>query len=487
MLVDLRSNAIGLSAVLLAAGACVAADPPPLDDERQEVQPAPHVDPRRSLAITEQPILARFPLQRVLDQLIAGSGVTGLTSTALFQQGWDIFNPGPGLGAGPHCDDTVDADLGPVLNGYPFTCRAAPAEGAQASCDPFAPGSACAYIPVGLFMRFDLAPDDGRHCGEYRIVYAKESGRTNGTDRNLVIFEAAMRNPHVNQGLRGCRNFVQAWTELSDEADLEARADLLEQFYFDGWHEFDPVVQWSNFGDNPLGAGQIRTNQFMQPVAPRVWSLRELKLRKVCDATCTLQLVPVTNKVNPFGPLFSDTSGLPQAIDFQAELVDRVPTLAGDTIGSIGLRVADAYNSGQSQAAAAVLETQFAAHFAPAGATESPFRNALTTRLASLSSTLNPDEIVARAQAMACAGCHRFSNNAPIGGTLVWPPSLGFTHVSERDVDLEVVDGVTRFKISIALTDHFLPDRASLIASYLLDLPRPVRPPDAPIGNRWSH
>jgi hypothetical protein len=476
---DLRSHAIGLSAVLLA---CTT--PLELEDETQAAQAPPHIVPRRSLAITEQPILARFPLARVLDQLIATSGVSGLTSTRLFQQGWDIFNHGPGLGAGPHCDDTVSAELGPVLNGYPYTCRPSPAEGAQATCDPFAAGSTCAYIPVGLFMRFDLAPEDGRHCGEYRIVYAKVTGRTDPLDRALVIFEAAMRNPHVNQGLRGCKKLVAQFAELSDEPDLAARADLLEEIYFDGWREFDPVVQWSNYGDNPLDAGQIRTNQFVQPSAPRIWSLRELKLRKVCGATCTLQLVPVTDKVNPFGPLFADG---PTLTPFQAELVDRVPMLAGASVGAIALNVTDTFNTGQSQAAGAVLETQFAAHFAPPGATGSPFRTALTTRLADLGSTLTPDHIVARAQAMSCAGCHRFSNNAPIGGNLVWPPSLGFVHVSERDADLEVVDGVTRYKLSIALTDHFLPDRASLVTSYLLDLPRPTRPPEAPIGNRWSH
>src|SRR5690606_31044972 len=64
----LRSHATGLSAALAlgcagALGACVAADPPALDEERQAAQEAPHIEPRRSLAITEQPILARFSLE----------------------------------------------------------------------------------------------------------------------------------------------------------------------------------------------------------------------------------------------------------------------------------------------------------------------------------------------------------------------------------------------------------------------------------------
>ena len=78
------------------------------------------------IPVTEQSILARFSLQRVMTQLAAQSNVPGLTAKKLFQQWWDVFNPKPGLALGPHCDDQVDATLGPVLNGFPFTCRPAP-------------------------------------------------------------------------------------------------------------------------------------------------------------------------------------------------------------------------------------------------------------------------------------------------------------------------------------------------------------------------
>jgi hypothetical protein len=158
--------------------------------------------------------------------------------------------------------------------------------------------------------------------------------------------------------------------------------------------------------------------------------------------------------------------------------------LAGPTLGSIGLQTSDIYNSGQSQAGSATPESNFALQF---GAGPPGFRAAIEARLAGLGSTLTADHIVARAQAMTCAGCHRFSNNADLGGGLVWPPSLGFVHVSERDVDLEIVGGVTRFKISDALVNSFLPARAQLISDYLADVPRPVRPPDAPLGGRWVH
>src|SRR4051812_6178194 len=118
------------------------------------------VDARRSLAVTEQSILSRFSLERVLTQLATQSGVPGLTALQLFQQWWDTQNPGPGAYAGPHCNDSVDAAGTSLLNGYPYLCRAT-AEGAQASCNPFQTGSSCAYVPIGLFNRFDQAPENG--------------------------------------------------------------------------------------------------------------------------------------------------------------------------------------------------------------------------------------------------------------------------------------------------------------------------------------
>ena len=36
------------------------------------------------------------------------------------------------------------------------------------------------FFPVALFNRFDLAPEDGAHCGEYRIVYAMHDGTSGG-------------------------------------------------------------------------------------------------------------------------------------------------------------------------------------------------------------------------------------------------------------------------------------------------------------------
>lgn len=470
----------------LGAVGCSASDDAneALDSVSKAAGPATQVDSRRSLAITDQPTLANFTLERVLNQLISTSGVTGQSAKQLFQQWWDTQNPGPGLGLGPHCDDGASGG-NPTLNGYPYTCRPAPGqEGYQAACDPFAGGSPCAYIPIGLFMRFDLAPADGSNCGEYRVIFAKATGKTTATDRNLVIFEASVDNPLVQQGLAGCERLVRAWANLSLVGSATARRTQLEGMYFSGYQNFSPIIHAKNFGDNAEGLGQVRTNQFVQAESPRIWSLREFQIKKICDAAgCVLRFVPVTNKVNPFGPLFSATSADPRAAAFQNAFIGELTRLAATTISGVGMNVADEFNSGQSQANGS-SEMDYPAHFGPLPST---FSAAIEAELARLGSSLLPLDIVRRAQAMSCAGCHRLSNSANLGGGLIWPPSLGFVHVSERDADLETVNGVTRFRISDALANHFLPHRKQLVEDYLDQRPLPPRAPRDPIGGRFTH
>ena len=477
-----------LAAALGCASALLACSAENSDEatgaESFAVQPSPNVDARRSLAITEQPILVNFGLERVLNQLIATGGVTGQTATSLFQQWWDTQNPvASAVGPGPHCDDVTSGGTA-YVNGYPYQCRPAPAEGAQATCDPFAANSTCAYMPIGLFMRFDQAPSNGDTCGQYRIVYAKTSGRTEAQNRNLLIFEAALPNPHLNQGIRGCEKFVRAWAELSLEPSLDNRRIQLEQFYFTGYREFTPVVSYQNFGDNPFGAGQVRTNSFVQPEAPRIWTLREFKLAKACTPTCKVQFVPVSDKVNPFGPLFDPASTHPNAAAFQAEFLTQVPSLAAADPNEIAMTTSDLFNSAQSQATGSSNETNYPANF---GTAPSMFRTSIQGALTSIGSTLTPDDIVKRAQVNACAGCHRFSSDVDLGGSVTWPKSLGFTHISERDLDLETVDSVTRFKISDALVNVLLPARKTLVENFLNNVPLPSRPPKAPIGGRSVH
>jgi hypothetical protein len=444
------------------------------------------VDPRRSLAVTEQPILARFSYQRVLEHLVAQSGVPGMTAMLLHRQWWDTQNPGPGLGLGPHCDDDLDAFGEPVFNEFPYTCRPAPSEGAQAGAYPFhdLENNPDSYFAIGLFNRFDLAPADGVHCGEYRIVFAKRSGMLDTKQRNLVIFEPVLPNRHPDLGLRGCKKVADFWADLTREDDLERRADLLERFFFEGIHAMKPAVHVDHFGGNPAGFGQIRTNQFVNaPVLSPAWSLREFKLVRHCDAHgCTsLSVVPVTNKSTPFGPLFSPVSNHLRAAAFQDYFPSQVAALAAEDLNEIDFDPPDVFNSGQSQASGS-LESRYLVQLS---ADPSPLRDRIQATLDDIDSPLTPDQIVLRAQALSCAGCHRLNNNVAVGGGLVWPPSLGFTHVTERAT--EVADGVTRWVISPALEDVFLPKRKQILEDFLTGKPIKVKNKSHPIGGHRTH
>jgi hypothetical protein len=133
-----------------------------------------------------------------MDKLVSQSGDKFLTKQILFHQWWDSAGQGPGLGLGPHCDD--DTPPSPtagiatftatsLLNLFPYRCPRL--EETEATSDPFSDESDTnpnAYSAIGFSNRFDLIsppqPVPGTNktqspdCGEYRIVFARNSGKT---------------------------------------------------------------------------------------------------------------------------------------------------------------------------------------------------------------------------------------------------------------------------------------------------------------------
>jgi hypothetical protein len=265
------SNPVKIGTGLGAAQPTLVPVPPPCTS---------NVDILRSLVVTDPIALQRFPLQDVMDQLVTLANVTNTTGTSLFQQWWSAERERTANDPGhfPFCDDN-----GTTLNGYPIDCPRA--ESALENFDP------STHFPVALFNRFDMAPLDGSHCGEYRVVYAKHLDPNDGGvgGRNFAIFEAVLPNPNPECGVAGCLPVAEFWAELTDENDPVVRADKLEDFYFTGLPDFDPVIHPANYGmvgssvgygsaggDQPTG--QIRTNQFVQ----FKWTLREFQLERVC-------------------------------------------------------------------------------------------------------------------------------------------------------------------------------------------------------------
>jgi hypothetical protein len=428
----------------------------------------PDVDARRSLFVTELEVVQNaISLEDVLGRLARESQIPGLQAIDLWDQWWDTQNTSPGLGLGLNCDDFVDTQGNPAINGFPIECPRN--EGNEINATPFDPRSNSFYEPIALVNRMDLMPADGSNCGEYRVIFARRSGENNALRRNLLIFEATLPNPNPGCEADGCRAVAEFWAMLSRVDDPLVRADLLRGFYLEGLPDqgVEPVIRIGHFAP---GAGQIRTNQFLNTATSSVvWQLREYKLAMFCTdsiGNCGLQFVPVTVKTNPWGDLFDEASPERRARPFMRHFITQVDELAAPGLNRFFNAIPDEFNAGQSNSQGS--ENNYVSHFDPSGL----FARVIGRRLNRLGSNLSPTEIVRRSQTQSCAGCHQLSNQSPanlLGDGLVWPPSLGFVHVTERDTD--IIDSALHFRISPALENVFIPHRERVFERYLRNLP----------------
>lgn len=397
---------------------------------------------------------ADFTLRSTLSQLVAQlnnvNPAQPTTDEELFARLWDTQNPAPGvITGGQKCTGQ--------LNGFAIACR--PVEGAQA-LDPAA--FINNYRPIGLINRFDLRDKVSfSDCGEYRIIYALI-----GTgQRNFIIFEAQLPNPIPGRA-DGCLPVAQFWQGLSSEPDPQQRALQLRDFYYQGLpaENIIPVINFRNYTE---GTGQIRTNQFMESV----WLLKEFKVTINQEDLSTIDAVSV--KSNPVDFLFDAQSTDFRAANFQADFVSNMNSLLAD-FDTFSLTVADdAHNNGQSHASGFLFtENIFSTPFFDSS--NDSFRQEVNNKLAASGSNLTASQVIARATAMTCAGCHNpgsfgLSNPESVGPGQRWPNTLGFTHISEF-----AFNGV--FPLSPALTDVFLPVRKNDLRQYLLNTPANIQP-----------
>jgi hypothetical protein len=378
--------------------------------------------------------------------------------------------------------------------------------------------------PLAVFNRFDLAPADFAHCGEYRIVYGKANPNNPTPNRFLLIFEASVPNPDLSAGEEACRPITEFWAGLSGVGDDTEVARRLSAFFYEGKMDTvtldDPAVDYKNYGgDGPRG--QVRGNLFAQ----FPWQLREWLTQQTFDPANPLAFVRDTVKDNPLAELYQDDIsgpplGPPRNIasalsalhgDFVASLTSDIrnnlmseetekhrklkndldhydlgtgPTKEVDEskilLNTIALGNDFRFNEHQSTSQAGIPpEDVIASKVGPVmrslleqvGATPSPFPQ------------VNPqtaEVILARAQAGTCAGCHQLSPGStvreiPNQADVVWPEvvkdttsspfpnSEGFVHVRETDRML-----------SPALEESFLPFRRYVLGHHLCP------PPEAP-------
>ncbi|WP_394837015.1 hypothetical protein LVJ94_08915 [Pendulispora rubella] len=413
--------------------------------------PSVQPDPARSLFVTDAAALEKLPFETVMNRIVATGSTTGQSALSLFQQLMDTMNNQANAKTqGPHCDDVI-VDGKPSINGFPIECPRL--EGRLATTNPFAPApDPDGYDPVGIVNRFDLAPQNGANCGQYRIVYTKRSGKTSFSDRVLLIFEATLPNPNPSAGLAACLPVTEFWAGLTTDDDANSRATKLADFYLTGLPGFAPVVKAAHYGfDGGVDTGQIRANLFSAPQGqfPSQWQLREFRLSQQCTSgDCSLVAKNTFVQVNPFGALFG--GGDAASTTFQNAFLNQVSSLASTNLNTIGMSSSGADNAGESN------EQDTSNDYLAQGQNNATFKDAITAKLAEISRTdLTADDILNRATTQSCAGCHQVSTGRSMGAGLTWPRTLGFVQIDESS------------RISPALTDTFLPFRAQVLANFI--------------------
>lgn len=374
----------------------------------------------------------------------------------------------------------------------------------EASLDPkklLNPVDPMGLVPIALFNRLDLAPQDWSNCGEHRIIYSFKAPVPNPSgppSRFFLIFEARVNNANAQQtGFEGCRAVANFWRDLSDENDASKRAARLEEFYYKGASGVaGPVVQAKNYG-GPLG--QVRGNLFVNPGMPPLWQLREWIVINSGLPT-PASFVPVPVKENPLAEFYADGNG-PNTLDptleatertefqkqfnnlfitrllepdivreflitgqpgYVAELDPQSPQFNADkykidVVNRIGARFENRFNEFQS-----VSQTNQDDPTTIANTSGPIFKSRVATTTATFAldpgQMPNADHVLNRAGAITCGGCHQFSGGglpsqparqigSVKGQPIEWPASAIFVQVAE--------DGT----LSTALNDFFLPFR----------------------------
>ncbi len=406
------------------------------------------LDERRSLIETNTELLAPFGLRRALDRIAINGGLAS-APTSTHDMLIDASNDtaSAALANVPHCDDVL-TDGSPSLNGFPLQCPRI--EGQQI-------GNIDEWFPIAMVNRLDLAPADGAHCGEQRIIYAN-----NSQGRMFIILEAQIPNPSPECGVAACRPIAQMWAELSEIDSVATRRQILGRAFFSEHAPlaaagFPPFMRAQHMS---FGTGQLRTNNFDQ----FPWDLKEFKLIEGPGSRLVAEQVPVTS--NPFGPLLNDSFAHPLGAMCRAAFIDAIDGLVTDDLSLMGLDM-----PAECLAAESLDEFDNLYDF-QIGLGSQAFRDAIEARAAQLGNPLTAAQVGARAGfAGSCIGCHQQQVGADLGNGITGPFSQGFVHVDEFSTQSCGQTGGQCFAISAALEDHFLPSRHQVVLDLLAGCP----------------
>jgi len=428
----------------------------------RSTNPIPVLNLERSFAITDRVTLAPFRFERVLDALVARSNVPGMTAEKLFRQWFDTQNPKPGLDASmPHCNDEMTNGK-PSLNGFQQAC---PADGGFLANAPFQPDE---LIPIAITNRFDQAT--GANCGQYRIAYALKRGAPQDTFH--VIFEAALPNPDPSGDLASCRPVAQFWADLSGIASRDERRVRLEQFFFEGLDGFAPVFDPDNYHIAPAG---IRTLQLTAP--QNLLHFFQYRLIRECGSasSCKLYMKPDVLENTVFGGLFDAHVTTPQAVAFREDFVKQVKTLVIPNVNLYTLNIPAQFLVPDTQPTLEDEQPSFVGAFTAGLSTTAglAFRDAIEAESRKAGSTLGANLILTRVITQNCAGCH--FGGIPVGDGINFPLAIrDFQQVTEDQIITGEGGPASRFAISGAMSQVFIPHRMQILRDYLATGKAPV-------------
>ncbi len=409
------------------------------------------LDPRRVLIETEQAVLADWSLSEVLAAIATNAGLDA-DPQGTHDQLFDTYRLGEiGEFDGRHCDDE-QVDGVTTLNGFPLICPRS--EGAFTIFDEALDG----WFTTAVVNRVDLAPADGSHCGEQRIIFANP----NMVGRAFIIIEAQIPNPAPACGVAACGAIAEAWSALDAIDDPNERSARLRAAFLTGDPEltaagFSPFMSADNL---TFGTGQLRTNNFV--TGP--WTLREFKLVSQVDGPQTVvraEPVPVTS--SPHDAIWDDLSGLAVGAACREAILDALPELLVDDVNTMGLSLPSQCLSSES----VEFEDFYDQHLAFGTGT---FAAAIDAEIQALDpgSSLDAFDVARRAQfSGSCIGCHEHSGGVDLGAGVIAPFSLSFVHVDEELT--EPCGAGQCFAISPALHDDLLPHRLEVLETLLLD------------------
>lgn len=396
----------------------------------------------RVLMESNRNAVASVSLRQVFKALATNGGHSG-DDNLLFNQIWDSFASAPNsqVPSAIHCGDEINADGEPSLNGYRIDCDRQ---------ERFHVNDIDSFFPTAFVNRMDLAPANGAHCGQQRMIFA-----SNSQGRAFMILEAQIPNPHPELGIDGCRPLAQFWMDQNNISDPKERGLRLQQAFITGGakglEEFPPFYTAENL---TVGSGQIRTNQFDS--GP--WTLREFKL--ALDGE-NLAAVPFPVAESPNGQLWNENNPLPQGEACRQNFLSALDGVLTDDMSLMSFVVDSACKDSESR-------NDSSEDYGSQLSNSPGLQGLIEEKLASVGSPLNAFDVANRARfAGSCMGCHQEARGSFLGNGVSAPGFGDFPQVLESTESCGDANNEECFAKSNALKEVFLPGRLQVLTSLL--------------------